>query len=178
MQSAMHGTPPLEIVMSVSFARVCLGASLGLVLATGACAPLRSHQGYIIDADLVNSVQPGVDTRQSVAQVLGQPTIASQFGAQDWYYVSRDSRNLNFQKPKAKDQIALKISFDQAGTVTSVTRTGVEQIASIDPYGKTTPTLGKKRGFFEDLFGNIGTVGAAGAGGPGSGGGGGGRDTP
>lgn len=160
--------------MSVSFARAGLLTGLGLTVAMGACAPLRSHQGYIIDADLVNSVQPGVDNRQSVAQVLGQPTIASQFGARDWYYVARDSRNLNFQKPKPKDQITLKISFDPSGTVTSVTRTGVEQIAQVDTYGKTTPTLGKKRGFFEDLFGNIGTVGAAGAGGPG----GGGRNTP
>jgi len=164
--------------MSVSFARIGLGLTLGLTVATGACAPLRSHQGYIIDADLVNSVQPGVDTRQSVASVLGQPTIASQFAPQDWYYVARDSRNLNFQKPKAKDQIALKITFDANGTVKSVTRTGVEQIASIDPYGKTTPTLGRKRGFFEDLFGNIGTVGAAGAGGGAGRGTGGGRDTP
>jgi len=172
--------------MSVSVARfgararahVGLVAGLACVLGAGACTPLRSHQGYIIDADLVNSVQPGVDTRASVAQVLGHPTIASQFGAQDWYYVSRDSRNLNFQKPKAKDQIALKITFNPAGTVTSVTRTGIDQIASIDPYGKTTPTLGKKRGFFEDLFGNIGTVGAAGAGGPGGSNTGGGRNTP
>jgi outer membrane protein assembly factor BamE (lipoprotein component of BamABCDE complex) len=174
-----HGVAlPLEIVMSVSFARIGLGLTLGLTVAMGACAPLRSHQGYIIDADLVNSVQPGVDNRQSVASTLGQPTIASQFGTRDWYYVARDSRNLNFQKPKAKDQIALKISFDPNGTVKSVTRTGVEQIASIDPYGKTTPTLGRKRGFFEDLFGNIGTVGAAGAGGGAGRGTGGGRDTP
>jgi len=171
---------PLEIVMSVSFARAGLFAGIGLTMAIGACAPLRSHQGYIIDADLVNSVQPGVDNRQSVAQVLGRPTIASQFGAEDWYYVARDSRNFNFQKPKAKDQITLKISFDPSGTVKSITRTGVEQVANVNPYGKTTPTLGRKRGFFEDLFGNIGTVGAAGAGGPGGGGGGGGggRDTP
>jgi outer membrane protein assembly factor BamE (lipoprotein component of BamABCDE complex) len=174
-----HGVAlPLEIVMSVSFARIGLGLTLGLTVAAGACAPLRSHQGYIIDADLVNSVQPGVDNRQSVASTLGRPTIASQFGTQDWYYVARDSRNLNFQKPKAKDQIALKISFDPNGTVKSVTRTGVEQIASIDPYGKSTPTLGRKRGFFEDLFGNIGTVGAAGAGGGAGRGTGGGRDTP
>lgn len=165
--------------MSVSFARTAVLAGLGLTLAAGACAPLRSHQGYIIDTDLVNSVQPGVDNRQSVASTLGHPTIASQFAPYDWYYVARDSRNLNFQKPKAKDQIALKISFDPNGTVKSVTRTGIDQIASVSPYGKTTPTLGRKRGFFEDLFGNIGTVGAAGAGGPGGGGNtGGGRDTP
>ena len=35
------------------------------------------------------------------------------------------------------------------------------EVASINPYGKTTPTVGRKRGFFDDLFGNIGAVGAA-----------------
>ena len=150
--------------MSVFSARTGLAAvALLAAVATGGCAQLRSHQGYVVDVDLVNSVQPGVDNRQSVLATLGKPTITGQFDQGDWYYVARDSRNLNFQKPKAKDQIALKISFDPNGTVKSVTRTGVEQIASIDPYGKTTPTLGRKRGFFEDLFGNIGTVGAGGA---------------
>ncbi|MDB5677539.1 outer membrane protein assembly factor BamE [Sphingomonas bacterium] len=134
-----------------------------LTLAAG-CVPLRSHQGYIIDADLVNSVQPGVDNRGSVLQTLGKPSFASQFNTGDWYYIARDSRNLAYLKPKAKSQITLKISFTQAGVVQNITRTGVDQVASIDPYGKTTPTLGRKRGFFEELFGNIGSVGAAGAG--------------
>ena len=167
MQSIGSRTGP-ENVMSVSVVGRVRIAAIGLTmtgLALGACAPLRSHQGYIIDADLVNAIQPGVDNRSSVAQTLGRPTIASQFGAKDWYYVARDSRNLNFQKPRVKDQVTLKISFDAAGTVSSISRGGVQQIAQVDPYGKTTPTLGKKRGFFEDLFGNIGTVGAAGAGG-------------
>lgn len=170
--------------MSVTFARKRLLAALGLSLmagvSLGGCAQLKSHQGYIIDVDLVNSVQPGVDNRQSVLQVLGKPTLASQFNQGDWYYVARDSRNYAFNNPKARSQITLKIRFDAAGTVTGISRSGIEQIASINPYGKTTPTLGKKRGFFEDLFGGIGTVGAAGAGGGAGGGdnGGGGRDTP
>ena len=157
--------------------RPLLAASLlAAALAAGACTPVRSHQGYIIDADLVNSVQPGVDNRQSVQQTLGRPSFAAQFGEGDWYYLSRDSRNFAFRNPHAKDQIVLRISFDRAGTVTAIRRTGTEQIASISPEGKTTPTLGRKRGFFQDLFGNIGTVGAAGMGG--GAGSGGGRDTP
>ena len=154
---------------------LCLALVAGVGLAAGACAPLRSHQGYIVDADLVNSVQPGVDTRQSVQQVLGTPTLASPYGAGgqggDWYYVARDSRNYGFQTPRVREQITLQISFDPAGTVTAVRRSGVEQVARVAPYGKTTPTLGRQRGFFEDLFGNIGTVGAAGGSGAGTGGG-------
>ncbi|MBB3348135.1 MULTISPECIES: outer membrane protein assembly factor BamE [unclassified Sphingomonas] len=141
------------------------------VLAAG-CTPLRSHQGYIVDADLVNSIQPGVDNRQSVLATLGTPSFASQFNQGDWYYVSRDSRNLAFTPPKPRDQLTMQISFDQAGNVTTVRKSGIDQVVSLKPDGKTTPTLGRKRGFFQDLFGNIGTVGAAGAGGGGGPGGG------
>lgn len=151
--------------------------AVALGLASGACAPLKSHQGYIVDADLVNSIQPGVDNRNSVAATLGHPSFASQFGQGDWYYIARDSKNYAYNSPKVDKQLTLQISFDQAGTVTAIRKSGEEQVASISPSSKTTPTLGRKRGFFEDLFGNIGTVGAAGAGG-GDAGGGGGRDTP
>ena len=153
-----------------------LTALIALV-ALGACTPLRSHQGYVIDADLVNSVQPGVDNRQSVLTVLGKPSFTSQFNQGDWYYVARDSRNFAYNKPHAKDQVTLRVTFNPAGTVTGIYKSGVEQVASINPYGKKTPTLGKDRSFFDELFGNIGTVGAIGAG-QGADQGGGGRDTP
>lgn len=145
-------------------------------LSAGGCTPLRSHQGYIVDADLLNAIQPGVDNRQSVLATLGQPSFASQFNKGDWYYLSRDSRNLAFNPPKPASQVTVQISFDQAGNVSAIRRSGVEQVAQVEPSKKTTPTLGRDRGFFADLFGNIGQVGAPGAGA--GGGGGGGRDTP
>ena len=166
--------------MSVIPARLMMGAALGLAIAAGACTPLRSHQGYVIDADLVNSVQPGVDNRQSVLQVLGKPSFASQFSQGDWYYVARDARNFSYNNPKVKSQTTLRISFDAKGVVTGVQRSGMEQVASIRPYKKSTPTLGRERSFFDELFGNIGTVGAMGGGQPAGSGDhtGGGRDTP
>ncbi|MDF2493670.1 outer membrane protein assembly factor BamE [Sphingomonas sp.] len=139
-----------------------------IAVTASACAPLRSHQGYVVDADLLNSVQPGVDNRQSVLATLGQPSFASQFNQGDWYYISRDSRNYAFNTPKPKEQVTVQISFDQNGNVSAIRKSGVEQVASVSPAKRTTPTLGRDRGFFADLFGNIGTVGAAGAGaGPG-----------
>ena len=151
----------------VAVAAVALAA-----LALGGCTRVRSHQGYVIDADLVNAVQPGVDNRESVASTLGHPTFTSQFGGGDneWYYLSRDSRNLAFNRPDPIEQTTIRIRFDQSGTVQSIDRTGLDQVASISPSGKKTPTLGRERSFFQDLFGNIGSVGAAGmGGGPGGG---------
>jgi outer membrane protein assembly factor BamE (lipoprotein component of BamABCDE complex) len=130
---------------------------------------VRTHQGYVVDAELVAAIQPGVDNRESVLRTLGRPTFTSQFDQKEWYYVSRDSSNMAYNSPNPKTQVTLRVTFDAAGNVAGVEQTGIEKVASVNPSNKTTPTLGRKRTFFEDLFGNIGQVGTgAGAqGGPG-----------
>jgi outer membrane protein assembly factor BamE (lipoprotein component of BamABCDE complex) len=147
--------------MSLTFLRAPLLA-LAIAATASACTPLRSHQGYVVDADLVNTIEPGVDNRESVAQTLGKPTLTSQFDDSTWYYVARETRNMAYNSPKPSGQTTIIIKFDSAGNVTSVGKTGADLIASVNPYGRKTPTLGRDNGFFEDLFGNIGTVGAPG----------------
>lgn len=141
---------------------------LALAVLAGGCSSIRDHRGYLIDPALTESVQAGVDNRTSVERSLGQPTFKSQFGEQTWYYVSVDTRQAPFTRPRTSDQTLLKINFDKAGNVASVERAGMEKVARIDPDGDKTPTLGRDRSFFEDLFGNIGAVGAVpgGAGAP------------
>lgn len=163
----------MRVISGPAVRLVVLIALAGLA---GGCTRLRGHQGYVLDPDLVNSVQKGVDTRSSVARVLGQPTFADQFDKSDWYYVSRDTRYFAYDRPKARAQTVLRIHFDEKGVVSGVERTGLEQVAKIRPFAKTTPTLGRKRSFFQDLFGNIGAVGAPIGGGQGGGPGGGGRN--
>jgi outer membrane protein assembly factor BamE (lipoprotein component of BamABCDE complex) len=141
--------------------RALLAATLAVGLAAG-CAPIRTHQGYQMDEVLAASVQPGVDTRDSVAGTLGRPTFVGQFDDRDWYYVSRDSRQLAFGMPRPAEQTVLHIRFDEAGNVESVQRTGLELVANIRPTGEKTPTLGRDRSFFDELFGNIGALGAMG----------------
>lgn len=151
-----------------------LATAGGIALAASGCTQLRAHQGYIVDSVLLDSVEVGIDNKASVERVLGRPTFAGQFHDNDWYYLSRNTRQLAFASPRATDQLLIHIRFDAAGNVASVQRTGAETIARISPNSDQTPTLGRDRSFFEELFGNIGAVGAAGAGGPGGGAGGGG----
>ena len=125
---------------------------------------MKDRQGFLIDQTLADSVQPGVDNRESVSRTLGRPSFTGQFDERDWYYVSRDTRQLAFANPKPTAQTVLHIRFDAAGNVASVERSGLDKVASIAPSDKKTPTLGRERGFFRELFGNIGTGGAAGAG--------------
>lgn len=129
------------------------------------CTQLRGHQGYVGDATLLASVQPGVDNKQSVEASLGRPTFTGQFGNDDWYYYARDTRQLAFAQPRPTGQFVLHVQFDSAGNVTTVKQGAMENIARISPESDKTPTLGRDKSFFEDLFGNIGAVGGAGAGG-------------
>lgn len=145
-------------------ARLSIVAGMVVVaLATSGCTRIRTHQGYQIDKLLTDSVQPGIDNRASVEATLGRPTFTAQFGRGDWYYVSRDMRQLAFGSPKPVNQTVLRVRFDQAGNVTAVDRTGMDQIARISPSGDKTPTLGRHRSLFQEIFGNIGAVGAGGA---------------
>ncbi len=135
----------------------------------GACNSIKDHRGYIVDQPLLDSVQTGIDNRQSVERTLGRPTFESAFGRKDWYYVSSNTRQAAFTRPKINEQLVLRISFDERGNVSAVERSGMEKVVVLDPDGGKTPTLGRERSFLEDLFGNIGTVGtgAGGAGGRG-----------
>ncbi|MDY7098255.1 MAG: outer membrane protein assembly factor BamE [Pseudomonadota bacterium] len=138
---------------------------LGVALfALGACSSIRESRGYVTDNVLLNSVQPGIDNKRSVEGTLGRPTFASQYGEPTWYYVSSITGRRPFVRPRIRTHGVLAVKFDEQGNVASVERSGVDKVVYLRPDGDKTPTLGRERGFLEDLFGNIGQVGAAGAG--------------
>ena len=146
-----------------------IGARLSLALVLGAgllagCTSIQDHQGYVLDEPLVTGIQAGVDNRDSVLGTLGRPTFVGQFDQRDWYYVSRETRQLAFNMPSPRTNDVIHIRFDEAGNVERVDRTGIELVARIDPSSDETPTLGRERSLFEELFSNIGAVGQMGRG--------------
>jgi len=137
-------------------------ATIAAAVLLAGCAQFRSHKGVVIDPQLAAGVQPGVDNKDSVEKALGRPSFVGQFTPNDWYYVSRDVNQVAFRNPRVSKQDVVVVRFDQKGNVSSVSHTGKELVMNVEPTGKKTPTLGRKRSFFEELFGNIGTVGAPG----------------
>ncbi len=138
---------PLPMRRSLSFA-----VAIAIAAAVSGCAKTREHQGYLADETLLSGIQPGVDNRDSVTATLGRPTFQGQFDQRDWYYVSRSTRALAFAMPTPVAQTVLHIRFDERGNVATVERTGLEKVVSIEPDGDKTPTLGRDRGFFQELF--------------------------
>lgn len=141
-----------------------LSITAASTLAAG-CARVPGRQGFIIDQQLAAGIKAGVDNKASVQGTLGRPSFAGQFDDKDWYYVSRETKQWAFRNPKPSEQLILHVRFDPAGNVSTVERKGLEQVASIHPIKDKTPTLGRHRSFFQELFGNIGQVGSVGRGG-------------
>ena len=143
--------------------------ALAALLASG-CASNHAHKGAVIEPQMASAIQPGVDNKDSVQKVLGTPTLTGEFTPNDWYYVSRDTLQVAFRNPRVTKQQVLLVRFDQRGNVASMQRTGKELVLGLEPSQRHTPTLGRKKSFFEELFGNIASVGTGGL--PGGGGGG------
>lgn len=157
-------------ISGVLVRKALAGAALAALLGAAAgCTSIKEHRGYLADSLLYNGIRAGIDNQRSVEGTLGRPTFTSQFGQPTWYYVSSTTGQRPFGRPQIQDQSVLAIRFDTAGNVAEVDRSGIERVVYLSPESEETPTLGRERGFLEDLFGNIGAVGAAGqapAGGP------------
>ncbi len=132
------------------------------VLAGCASMGVKAHKGAVVDPQLASAIQPGVDNKASVEKTLGRPSFTGQFTPNEWYYVSRDTNQFAFRNPRVKQQTIYRVRFDRAGNVIGVDKSGRELIAAVEPANRKTPTLGRKRSFFDELFGNIGTVGSGG----------------
>jgi outer membrane protein assembly factor BamE (lipoprotein component of BamABCDE complex) len=145
--------------------RTVLLISIATLALTAGCSRVPGHQGFIIDPQLAATVKPGVDNKASVQGTLGRPSFTGQFDENDWYYVSRDTKQLAYKVPRPSGQTILHVRFDGSGNVATVERTGLEKVAMIRPNRDITPTLGRNRSFFQELFGNIGQVGSVGRGG-------------
>jgi len=149
--------------MKFALLRLPIAAFAATLLAS--CASVNAHKGAVISTQLAGSIQPGVDNKASVEKLLGRPTFTGEFTPNDWYYVSRDTRQIAFRNPRATKVSVLRVRFDPKGNVAGIDHTGKELVMNVDPTHRYTPTLGRKKSFFEELFGNIGTVGAGGIGG-------------
>lgn len=151
--------------MGVTISKGKLAKALGLgcaIIALGACSSIREARGFVEDPLLTRTIQPGIDNRQSVEGTLGRPTFASQYGEPVWYYISSETGRRPFVRPRIKKHAVMAVRFDAAGNVSSVNRTGIDDVVYLTPDADLTPVLGRERGFLEDLFGNIGQVGGVG----------------
>lgn len=105
--------------------RTLVLATVALVLA--ACSPLMRYHGYApTDADLATIVV-GQDTRETVAQKIGQPGMGGVMQGSDWFYVQSDWAQRGWRAPEEQNRQVVAISFDSRGRVANIERFGTER---------------------------------------------------
>jgi outer membrane protein assembly factor BamE (lipoprotein component of BamABCDE complex) len=153
--------------MKAILARLRLAALLGTALTAAACAPTVSTHGHRLDPELVAQIQPGVTSREEVAQLLGSPSSMSTFDDKSWYYVTQRTEQLTFYDENVAAQDVLRIDFGADGLVSNVSQRGLEMARTIEPAPETTRTLGNELTVVQQFIGNIGRFNTEAAG-PGS----------
>lgn len=133
------------------------GAGLAATLMLTACvSPRIDQRGNKPDEDQVVQINPGVDDKNRVAELIGTPSAISTFNDKTWYYISKRTETTAFFDPDVTDQEVLAISFDDNGIVQNMKVYGQEdgrQIAYVD---RTTPTEGNELTIVQQLLGNLG----------------------
>lgn len=137
------------------------GLGVGLLLACAAvalsaCGNTVQVRGNTPDPEDVAAIQPGVQSRQDIIDLLGSPSTVSTFEDRKWYYIGQKTQEVAFMKPEVLDRSVLVITFDETGLVRDMERYGLDDAQQIDPVERETPTEGRDLTFLQQLFGNIG----------------------
>ena len=145
------------IRMNGRYRRTLLASvSLILALTATACSPRIDQRGNKPDEDQVVQINPGVDDKNRVAELIGTPSTISTFDDRTWYYISKRTETTAFFDPEVMDQEVLAINFDENGVVQNMRVYGQEDGRTIAYVDRTTPTEGNELTIMQQLLGNLG----------------------
>lgn len=127
-------------------------AIAALCLTLTACTPVVSQRGYLPDIDAEASITVGTDTKTTIEDKLGDPSLQATFNNDAWYYVSSIEKQVAFFTPTIENRKILAIYFDKDGKVADMRHFGLEDGHIVAFETKTTPARGRELTFLQQLF--------------------------
>ena len=152
--------PPLFRSNIKSSSRMLMvGAAFAATLAISGCASTTATNGFQVVEAKPTDIKVNEDTKSTVLERLGSPSLVSTFEPNVWFYVSQATEKKAFFRPRVTDREVVAITFDKAS----------EKVLSVNDYeladGKQvafaereTPTRGREMSILEQLLGNVGRV--------------------
>jgi len=131
----------------------------GLALAVG-CTTLYRNHGYAPTDDQLAEVLVGIDTRDTVADIVGPPTASGVSNGGGFFYVQSRFRLLGPLEPEEIEREVVAIRFDDAGVVSNVERFGLENGQVVALSRRVTEENVRDSTFLRQLFGSIGQFNA------------------
>lgn len=136
----------------LGFCLLAACATVGL----SACGNNVQLRGNTPDPEDIAVIQPGVQSRQDVIDLLGSPSTVSTFQDRKWYYIGQKTEEIAFMKPAVIDRQVLVVTFNESGLVEGTQVYGMQDAQDVEPVGRETPTEGRDLTLLQQLFGNVG----------------------
>ena len=131
--------------------------ALALVMATlAACGGQYRNHGYMPLAEDVDALIVGVDTRDSIIEVMGVPTTGGVLTEEAMYYVRSRVHHKGYVKPNEIQRDVLVLSFDKNQILRNVERFGIEKGKLIRLEHRVTEAPGGDRSVLQQIIGSIG----------------------
>ncbi len=135
-----------------------LGVSL---MASSACSPINTYQGFQAVDHAPADVKVGEDTRSTVLARLGSPTAVSTFDKDTWYYLSQVVSHTAFYHPRVNKRDVVAISFRKSDDQVAAVNTFTLKDGRVIAYNnRETPTRGREMSVLEQLLGSVSAAGA------------------
>ena len=134
------------------------GLALILVAAVAACSPVYRNHGYVPTEEELALVEVGVDTRETVAQKIGQPSTSGLLNDVGWFYVQSRYKHVGPRAPQEIDRQVLAVTFTEAGTVENIARYGLEDGRVVEISRRVTAPNVKGLSFIQQILGNFGRI--------------------
>ena len=138
-------------------ARTARMAVFGLaVLSLSACVERIRPHGYVPDPEDLDLITVGVDTRDTVTEILGAPSTSGIVDDSGYYYVRSQFRHIGPIAPKVVTRDIVAVTFDEAGVVTDVAHYGLEDGRAVTLSRRVTESQDVGGGILKQLLRNIG----------------------
>lgn len=135
--------------------------ALVVLLGTTGCTVMTRNHGFMPKEEVVATVEPGSDTRETVIEKLGPPAAGGMLQDGGLYYVSYSFKEFGAFTPKETDRQVLAITFDDRGIVRNIERFGAEQGRVVSLSRRVTDNGVRDNLLLRQILGSIGRVNAA-----------------
>lgn len=132
-----------------------------VMLSLAACVERMRAHGYVPEEADLEQITVGVDTRDTVAEVLGAPSTSGVTDDSGFYYVRSLVRHLGPTQPKVVEREVVAVTFDAVGVVQNIERYGLEDGRPIVLSRRVTENDSGGAGIIAQLLRNIGNFSAA-----------------
>ena len=137
-----------------------IGLALICAITLASCSTIERRHGYTPDDATLSLVEIGRDTRESVAEKVGDPAALGVLAEGDFYYVSSVLETFAYRPTVEAEREVVAISFDGGGRVANVERFGLERGRIVPLSRRVTESNVRGIGILRQLFGSLGQLSA------------------